>query len=108
MFCEQCGSQIDDGQRFCQKCLNIQSHDNNISSETSIVLRIGSIVYVIISSTIFFVILYSIYSKFILRLIPKNQDWSFIIIFLISVVSSVLSCKFLFKKIRDKIKNKKQ
>jgi len=106
MFCEQCGTQIEDGKRFCQKCINTQKNDNIISSETIIAFRIGSIVFVIISSTVIFTILFAIYTRFILSLIPQSRSWSFIVIFIVSVVSSILLCKFLINKIRNKIANK--
>ena len=108
MFCEQCGTQIEDGKRFCQKCQNIQSHENNISSETKIAFRIGSIVFAIISTTIIFVILFTIYSRFILRLAPQSQSLSFIIIFIVSVISSILLCRYLIKIIRNKMRNKNE
>ena len=31
MFCEQCGTQIENGKRFCQKCSNIQKKDKIIT-----------------------------------------------------------------------------
>jgi len=104
MFCEQCGTQIEDGKRLCQKCINIQKNVNNTLNGKVIVLIICSVVFVIILTAIVFFVLLIIYVKFIIRLMPEgSQAWSFPIILLASVVLSILSCILPFKKIKNKI-----
>jgi len=56
MFCEQCGTQIEDGQRFCQKCVNDKNRfPKSISKKTILLLIaivIGTIAFVISASVI--------------------------------------------------------
>ncbi len=64
MFCSKCGSEIQDGARFCPKCGNSTIADNAGSankppkSTDKMVLLIGGVVAVVILSIVFTIILF--------------------------------------------------
>jgi hypothetical protein len=110
MVCEQCGTQITVGDKFCPKC-GIQVKTIATKSQElgkKIFFIIASIIFTLLIIHVYFFVFILVGIRVIMPTLPEHiRSWMFSIIFIFSIVAGILTLIPIYKLFKKQKAKKK-